>query len=142
MVKVGDQILVRSRALICGDEYNVNDSFVALGAAPDNCSTKHLAHLGSHCVFSWNAVEDDCVTLVTIVAIVRFPHDVRNLDHFHVMMPDGQIVRIYDDRLNGYWMDTDVTPKKMRSSFNKWLHSYDFKDRFPGPRKSWSKEHR
>jgi hypothetical protein len=95
MVKVGDLIRARSLALVCGERYELSD--------PSAWNVDYYNRLGEDYSFLYG-INDYSLTLCIIVAIVKFPDEAYNLSHFHVLLPDGRIARIFDDMANGFWL--------------------------------------
>jgi hypothetical protein len=132
-MKTGDQILARTRALVHGAKYELND--------PKSWKRNDWNWLGSHDIFSLNIIDNDHMTLCTIVTIVRFPIEASNLDHFHVLLSDGRIARIFDDYKNGFWLEAEsADPKVMKASDDmeiSYIHTPDFSIRRETSTRSW-----
>jgi hypothetical protein len=95
-VNVGDLIIARSGALVCGRGYELSD--------PTSWSAKGCNWLGKQFAFSFNTVYGENLTLCTVVAVVKFPNEAHNLSHFHVLLSDGRVARIFDDHDGGFWV--------------------------------------
>jgi hypothetical protein len=100
-VKVGDAIVVWSKALVCGDD--TSDSY--------GDSDHRWKWLGRSTAISWRNTPRDHETLCTVIAIIT-DDDEPKMNHFHVLLPDGQVARVFNDRLKcdlpyarrqGYW---------------------------------------
>jgi hypothetical protein len=111
-VKVGSVILARTYALMVGDQYELgdptswkNDDWNWLGENYTNC-TPHIEYYD--------------FTTVTVVAIVKFPSIVRTLNHFHVLLPDGQVARIFDDQENGSWVSPNASKRVKHDADLRW----------------------
>jgi hypothetical protein len=103
---IGDLILARACAVrrgveLCSNLFNVD--YVALG---DEDAFERVHH--------------DVLVPSVIVAIVQFyaPND--NLNHFHLLLPDGRIASLYDDLHNGFWLSSNASDVEKTSSLNRW----------------------
>jgi hypothetical protein len=100
-VNVGDLILARSRALICGSEYE-----------PKKWKKNDYNSLGNEWAFSYRDRNDEHLTPCVIIVSVQFPGEMCVLNHFHVLLPDGRIARIFDNVNDGFWLKSSVTDPK------------------------------
>lgn len=119
-IKVGDAILARSSALVCGGHCEWRDPEKFKFTAEDD----NWYWLGERSVIKY--ASKDHFTLVTVMAIVRFPSEAHNLNHFHVMMPDGQIVSVFDDHENGFWIEVGSSDKRTSNYTNALLEWYHY----------------
>jgi hypothetical protein len=108
----GDMIFARARALVYGTYKleNFESSFV------------YTRWLGFDEVYPrWAATDLDMI-LVVVIANLTFSNSLFN--HFHVMMPDGRVARIFDDREHGYWFPIDELQRgAIRRSASTMTHS-------------------
>jgi hypothetical protein len=116
VIKVGDQIVVRTRALVWGKRYELSDPSVW------NSEWNKLGDF----VFAWdNVISDQHLTTCVVIAHIKFPDEVSNLNHFHVLLHDGSINRIFDDRERGFWLDVEADSRARTASVSAWLKRYD-----------------
>ena len=116
-IGVGDQILARSRALVCGEQYDLGD--------PTSWNPYDYNRIGNRPVFLWRDVDDYHLTLCTVIAVVKFPDEAHNLSHFHVLLGDGRLAKIFDNRLNGFWLRVEFADIRAKgASTQAWYNGY------------------
>jgi hypothetical protein len=98
---------------VCGSTYELGD--------PTTWKANAINWLGSEVIFPWGNTNDYHLSTVTVISIVRFPHKVSNFDHFHVVLADGRVGRLFDDNQNGFWMGVGSTVERHEVSNNAWM---------------------
>jgi hypothetical protein len=102
----GDMILVRSRALRCGENKlqleTVNEGW---------------NQLAKNDYFLWSYIGDDHLTQCLVIGKCVFPEEAKILNYLSLLTEQGQIAYVFDDPQNGFWIPIDggsgdINPKE------------------------------